>query len=124
MNSFTDSPPQKRITRYSFGNITVDGKTYSRDVIIYPDEVFSPWWRSKGHLLQLEDLQQVIQRKIPILVVGTGASGVMRVPEPLIKELALYGMEVKVQPTYQAVNTYNHIEAGGGKAAAALHLTC
>ena len=58
------------------------------------------------------------------LVIGTGASGVMKVPGKLLRELEATGMEVHVQTTDQAVETYNRIAACGGEAVAALHLTC
>ena len=40
-----------RIDRYAFGNIVIDGKAYTKDVIIFPDRVYSPWWRKDGHFL-------------------------------------------------------------------------
>ena len=32
-----------RITVYDFGTITVDGRTHTRDVIIYPERVQGSW---------------------------------------------------------------------------------
>ncbi|RMG68146.1 MAG: hypothetical protein D6710_10540 [Nitrospirae bacterium] len=111
-----------RIEHYSFGRITVDGKTYSKDVIIFPDRVLSPWWRKEGHSLCLEDLAEVLKEPPEVLVIGKGYAGVMRVPDDTLKALRQRNIEVIVQRTTQAVRTFNQLE--GRRAIAALHLTC
>jgi hypothetical protein len=110
------------IERYSFGSITIEGTTYSRDVIIYPDRVFSPWWRKEGHLLHMEDLDEVLKEKPDILVIGQGNMGVMSVPRKLINELRSQGIEIIAERTGKAVDTYNKLK--GKHVIAALHLTC
>ena len=59
------------IEHYSFGRITVDGKTYTSDVIIYPGRVDASWWRREGHNLQAVDLTGVIKAKPEILPEST-----------------------------------------------------
>ena len=61
-----------RIDSYSFGIIMIDGKTYTSDVIVFPERVFSPWWRKEGHFLRMEDLAEVLREKPDIIVIGTG----------------------------------------------------
>jgi hypothetical protein len=68
-----------RIEKYSFGSITIDGRTYKNDLIIYPDRIQDGWWRKEGHLLQLEDIGGVLQKRPDVLVVGRGESARMRV---------------------------------------------
>ncbi|RMG02102.1 MAG: hypothetical protein D6726_08240, partial [Nitrospirae bacterium] len=77
----------KRIESYSFGRIVIGGNTYTKDVIVLPDGVFSPWWRKEGHLLHMEDLAEVFPVNPAVLIIGTGYSGVMRVPDSVIEEL-------------------------------------
>ncbi len=43
-----------RITVYDFGKIIVDGKTHTRDVIIYPERVEGSWWQKEGHRLDID----------------------------------------------------------------------
>jgi hypothetical protein len=33
-----------KIESYHFGEIVIDGRRYSSDVIIYPDRVEGQWW--------------------------------------------------------------------------------
>ncbi len=108
---------------YSFGRITIDGKTYTSDVIIYPDRIDSSWWRKEGHLLQMDDLSDVIQEKPNVLIVGKGYSGVMNVPEETIKALSEKNIEVYVERTSKAIELYNEMEKDK-KIIAAFHLTC
>ncbi len=107
----------------SFGRIRIDGKTYTSDVIIYPDRVDGSWWRKEGHSLCMADLADVVAAKPEVLVVGTGAHGLMQVPDDVRKRLTELGIEVKVAKTDEARNLYNRV-AGQKKAIAALHLTC
>jgi len=41
------------IEHYSFGRIVIDGKEYTKDLIIYPDKIRANWWRKEGHKLRL-----------------------------------------------------------------------
>ncbi len=102
--------------------MVIDGRAYTSDLIIAGDEIFPNWWRKEGHHLRLEDLKTVIEKKPDVLVIGTGAHGIMTVPVETIKYLEEAGIEVICQPTGQAVESFNQI-IGKGKAAA-FHLTC
>lgn len=110
------------IDNYSFGTITINGKTYNKDVIIFPDRVLSPWWRKDGHLLQMEDLDKIIKEKPEVLVIGKGYSGVMDVPEELVRKLTSRGIQIIAQNSSEAVNTFNNLTSN--RKIAAIHLTC
>jgi hypothetical protein len=112
-----------KIEHYSFGSITIDGKTYTSDVIIYPGRVDSSWWRKEGHNLQVVDLVDVINAKPQVIVIGTGSSGVMRVPGDIISHLESKGIEVHVERTDKAVELFNKLQKDK-IVIAALHLTC
>lgn len=111
------------IDDYRFGRITINGKRYTSDVIVYPDRVDASWWRKEGHALAMDDLQEVVAAQPEVLVVGTGAYGLVRVPDALRKALAELGIELSTAKTAEACKTYNDI-APRKKTVAALHLTC
>lgn len=113
-----------KIQHYSFGKIIVDGKKYSSDLILFPDKIKENWWRKEGHKLHLEDLVDVIEYKPEILIVGTGAFGVMKVPENVIKKLEKRGIRVIIKRTKDACNEFNKLIDADKKVVAALHLTC
>jgi hypothetical protein len=112
-----------RIGHYSFGRITIDGKTYTSDVIIYPESVDSSWWRKEGHFLNIVDLKDVINVKPEILIIGTGHSGAMVVPGETLSYLKSKGIEIHVARTDKAVELFNKFQKEK-KIIAALHLTC
>jgi hypothetical protein len=112
-----------KIEHYSFGKITIEGKTYTSDVIIYPEKVNASWWRKEGHNLQVVDLMDVINASPQILVIGTGATGLMRVPKETISHLQSKGIEVHVAKTGEAIELFNKLQKDK-VAIAAFHLTC
>jgi hypothetical protein len=111
------------IDSYSFGSITVNGRRYTADVIIYPERVNSSWWRREGHNLCMEDLQEVLRYQPEVLVIGQGKPGLMAVGADLIDQLNQRGIEVHAAATAKAVKLYNQLSPGK-KVVAALHLTC
>ena len=112
------------IERYSFGTIQINNKSFSRDLIIFPEEVIPNWWRKEGHLLHLEDLQEIVKRKPKILIIGTGYNGIMKVPKNLTRHLEKLGIKTIVKTSKEAVNEYNTFVKRKENVAAALHLTC
>jgi len=112
------------IESYGFGRIVVDGKEYTTDLIIFPDWVKAGWWRKEGHRLYIGDLEEVVEEQPEVLVVGTGYSGLLKVPAETKKYLEEEGIEIIIQPTKQACETYNKLIQSGKKAVAAFHLTC
>ena len=112
-----------KISHYSFGRIVVDGKSYTSDIIIYPDRVDDSWWRKEGHNLSIDDLKGIIDAAPAVLIIGTGYNGLMAVPEETVEALTSRGIEVHALRTTQAVELYNRLEKDGN-IIAALHLTC
>lgn len=112
------------IDSYDFGHIVIDGKRYTTDVIIFPERVMDGWWRKEGHRLHLEDLRSSVQEKPEVLVVGTGYSGLMKVPSEVREYLESRGIELIVQNTKEACITFNRLIQSRRKIVAALHLTC
>lgn len=112
-----------KIEHYSFGKIVIDGKTFTSDVIIYLGRVDASWWRKQGHYLQADDLDDIIRAKPDMLIVGTGYSGVMTVPDETVRFVVSKGIEIRVERTGKAVELYNNIKKEG-TVIAALHLTC
>ncbi len=108
------------IDSYQFGQVVVNGKKYTSDVIIFPDRVRNDWWRKTGHQLCLEDIAEVITE---VLVVGTGASGLMKVLPEVQQAVKAQGIELIAETTDKAYHTYNQL-CQSQRVAAALHLTC
>jgi hypothetical protein len=111
------------IDAYDFGWIVIDGRTYTNDLIIFPDRIEAEWWRREGHALHIEDIESIVAAKPELLIVGTGKYGVLKVPAQTRAYLHANGIDLLVEPTDKAVELYNYY-AGAKKVVAALHLTC
>lgn len=112
------------IDSYSFGRIVIGGQRYSSDVIVFPNRVIDNWWRKEGHRLYIEDLKEVIEEKPEVLVVGTGHSGLVRVLTETKNYVESRGIELIIEPTKEACETFNDVMRSGRRVVAALHLTC
>ena len=111
------------IDDYRFGRIVVDGQTHTRDLILLPDRVIGEWWRNEGHRLAPEDLEEVIDASPEVLVIGTGASGLMKVTPMTMQALEEAGIEIRVARTAEACHIYSDLRKGR-RVAGAFHLTC
>lgn len=111
------------IDSYQFGQISVDGRQYTSDVIIFPDRVEDNWWRKSGHQLCLEDIADVMAENPEVLIVGTGASGLVEVLPEVRQDADARGIKLIVETTDKAWHTYNQL-CRSQRVVAALHLTC
>jgi hypothetical protein len=113
-----------RIDSFAFGTATVDGVEFGSDLLILPPVVIASWWRQKGHSVAMSDLEGVAVYRPDVLVVGSGVSGMMKVPESTIRELESLDIRVEIYATGEAVERFNDLVEEGEKVAAAVHLTC
>lgn len=111
------------IDSYSFGQVVTNGRKYTSDVIVFPNRVRDNWWRKEGHSLHVEDIGEILQEKPEVLVVGTGSSGLVRIPEETRERIESEGIELIAEPTERACETFNRLSKSK-KVVAALHLTC
>ncbi len=103
--------------------MVVDGKEYTNDLIIYPVRIQSSWWRIEGHKLAIEDIKEILEAKPEVLVVGTGASGLVEIPEETEKYIRSKGIRLIAQKTPEAYKTLNELFKSK-RVIGAFHLTC
>ncbi len=113
-----------KIDSYEFGKIVVDGKEYTKDLIIFQDRLLENWWRKEGHNLRLEDIKLILDEKPEVFIVGKGYYGYMEVSSEVRDKLRREGIRLIAEKTVDACKTFNELIGRGKKAAAALHLTC
>ena len=111
------------IREYQFHRMVVDEEVHTRDLILLPDRVGGNWWRKDGHRLAVEDLREVIDAGPAVLVVGTGAYGLMRVPAETRRAVEAAGIKLRVARTGKAWQLYNDLRVEQ-PTAGAFHLAC
>lgn len=113
-----------KINSYQFGEIQINERIYTSDVIIFPDRVQANWWRKEGHRLASEDLNTIFVHKpaIDLLLIGTGAYGAMKILQSVIKHLNGLGIETISGVTKEICEKHNRLGDAKTKFATALHL--
>jgi dienelactone hydrolase len=112
------------IDSYSFGRMTVNGTEYDKDLIIFPERISDHWWRSNGHILRMDDLEEVVEYKPELLIVGTGSSGQMQVAASTKDGLRQEGIKLTEAQSAEAVRLFNREIQKGTNVVGAFHLTC
>ena len=112
-----------KIDSYVFGHVVVDGRSYTSDVMVFPDGAVDGWRREDGHRVEAADLYAVLLAKPEVLVVGCGCYNVMEVPAATADYVRVRGIDLVMLDTAAAVELFNSL-SGKKKVAAALHLTC
>jgi hypothetical protein len=114
------------IESYDFGSITINGRKYTSDVVVFPERVIDDWWRKEGHRIYVEDLKEILNRepKPEMLVVGTGYYGIVKIPPEVETILESQGIDLLAQPTKEACQTFNKLLKSNKQVVGAFHLTC
>ena len=113
-----------KIDSCSFGTIVINGKTYTDDLIILPDdEILKPWWRKRGHQLSMDDLRELIDSSPEVIVAGTGVSGGVKPDKNLENDLSKLAIEFIAAPNDEAIKVFNEL-ASEKRVCAGFHLTC
>jgi len=111
-----------RIDGYRFGQVTIDGRKYTSDVIVFSDKIVS-WWRQAGHVVAVADIKEIAAARPEVLIIGTGAYGAVRVLPEVENLLSSEGIKLIALPTREACEKYNRLR-DKHRVVAALHLTC
>ena len=112
------------ITELSFGRIVVQGKTYHNDRKIIDGKLLPDWWRHKGHAVEIDDVQDILDSKTKILVIGKGQPGYMQTTNSLRKHLKKYNIELIEEPTREAIQTFNRLSEKGRSVSGGFHISC
>mgnify|MGYP006292877295 CR=1 FL=1 len=107
-----------------FGRISIQGEVYTKDLKICGDQVLCPWWRKKGHQVDVEDVQDLIRAGPEILVIGKGSPGLMQATDRLKNVLQEQGVDLVEAPTPEAVAEYLRLRGQGKKVDLGVHLFC
>src|SRR6266496_5297167 len=106
------------IERTTFGTITIDGKTYEHDVIIrLSGEVarrkkkLSKKYYGTSHVLSKDEAKFVFEDGCEQLILGSGQMGNVHLSPEAEAYFAKKGCAVLLQPTPEAIHTFNDSRA-------------
>lgn len=117
-----------RIDRTSFGNITIDGKTYDHDVVIRLDgnivkrkKKLSKKRYGTSHVVSEDEMKFVLEKGSELLILGSGQDGNVHLSPEAEDHLAKKGCKIVVEPTPGALRVFNEAR---GKKIGLFHVTC
>lgn len=111
------------IEKYTFGEFVIDGKKYKSNVVLINGEVKVGRYLVE-HELMIDDFTEIINSHPEIIVIGTGADGVVDVPNEIAEFIESKKIKLIVEKTAEACLTYNSLLKKGKKIGAFLHNTC
>ena len=122
------------IDSIEFGSITIDGRRYAHDVVVYPEKVE----RRKKHISKeehgtshkfsrneiLEYLKGLDLHEIKLVVVGTGQYGKLSLLDETKKVLEDEDIEVIEVRTPEAIRKFNSDDVSRKEKIGIFHVTC
>ena len=117
-----------KIDKFSFGSIVIDGKKYSRDVLIFANGMVK---KRKGgflmfgsHGIKKEEIEELAEDSPEAVIIGTGTSGKASLAPEVEDWAKEKNLSLMVQPSHEAVTKLNELIEQKKKVAALLHITC
>jgi len=111
------------IDSYSFGSYIIDGKEHKWDIKLINNKVFS-WVGRKGHDITIDDIKDIVAENPEILIIGTGASGLVNVSDKIKEFVKTRGIKLIIEKTGAACKEYNNALKSNKKVCAIMHGTC
>lgn len=113
-----------KIDTYQFGSVTIDGKAYTKDIVIHNTSIEKrKKKKSKQYKSQYGHTPLSVEENIPWeckkLVIGTGIHGKLPVMDEVKQEANRRGVDLIIRTTPEALDYLNEPETN-----LILHLTC
>lgn len=111
------------IDNYKFGVFIIDKKEYKTNILLLDAEV-KPAEYLHEHELKIDPFIEMVEFRPSYIIIGTGAYGVIKVPQEIIDYIEKRGIKLLIEKTGDACKEYNSLLKAGIKVAAFLHNTC
>ncbi len=112
------------ISSFSFGRIVVNSQTYNNDIKIVSGNLVPDWWRRSGHLVEIEDIQDILDSSTDIIVIGKGQPGYMNTSDRLRQYLQQNHFRLIEEPTSDAIQTFTLLTSEGKRVSGGFHVGC
>ena len=116
-----------KIDNYSFGNITIDGEVYHKDLwitdghIAKRDKSIAKSKFGTSHMISRKELKKVVTQKTRRFIIGSGNTGLVSLTDKARKYLEKEGIKVEIYKTGELIQReieINEYDSG------IIHLTC
>ena len=111
-----------------FGSITIDGKTYIRDVIIRQDgaiekrkKKLSSKKYGTSHKVSRKEAKYIFEQGVQNVIIGTGHEDSVRLSRPAQRYFDKHAVHCILEPTPTAIATFNQLP---DPKVGVFHVTC
>lgn len=111
------------INNYTFGTFIIDGQTFNSNVKLI-NNIAKQCRYFENHIITKDDFTDLIAAKPDIIMIGTGASGVVDVPKDVIELIEKHNIKLIIKKTKEACEEYNKLIKQKKNVAAIMHNTC
>lgn len=111
------------IDEFKFGSFRINGRTYLSDIKI-TGGMIKYWSGRDKHELKLDDVRDLVSSSPDIVIIGTGAAGLVQVPIDVKMFLMQNRIPVIVEKTETACKEFNKAVKNNKKVNALLVSTC
>ncbi len=123
----TEEVHKAKIESNEFGKIVVDGKNYTKDIIITgngkviarPSDAETKY--GTHHVIVLEEMKLMLMDNPRVIVIGTGQYGACHLEKGVEEEIKKQGVRLLIERTPKAIHLFNNINE---RKAGLFHLTC
>jgi|SRR3989338_9669333 len=98
----------EKIHEYKLGSFIIDNRQFIGNIKIFENKI-RYWERPENQNLSIKDIQELIDSDPESIVVGTGAAGILKVPDSIKQTLASKGISCIVGKTQDMVKTFNEL---------------
>jgi hypothetical protein len=111
------------IQEYKIGSFLINNKRYLSDIKIVNKRPF--YWNDRNRYnLEESNLNDLFKAKPEVIIIGTGASGMLKVSQDIKEMIKERNTGVVVEPTPQAVKSFNKAVKANLNVAAIMAATC
>jgi hypothetical protein len=117
-----------KIDELTFGSIVIEGKKYSRDILIFADGTVK---KRKGgflmfgrHEIKRRELEELSHGQPEVIIVGTGTDGAAHIAAEAESWAKANSVSLLVQPSCDAIAKLNELTEQKKKVAGLIHITC
>jgi len=117
-----------KIDGTTFGEITIDGKTYDHDVVIrLSGEIvkrkkkLSKKLYGTSHTLSKDEAKFIFEKGCEQIIIGSGQMGNVHLSQEAEAYFKKHGCKVRLEPTAEAVDVFNQSRS---KKIGLFHVTC
>jgi hypothetical protein len=123
-----DEARSPRINVISWGHMEVEGVDVGKDFKLWPGGG-RPWdWRETGtdHVpgIQPSDVEELLEHDCDVVVLSRGQELRLETAPETVELLRARGVEVRIEETTAAVQTYNDLAGHGVRVGGLFHSTC